>query len=85
MPCIFCNQMYKKNPCIRDGKYDSEPTLKELVYHYHNKGETKKLVTASLLLHGHCPCETCLIKMMCVTVCEEYKSRVINPIKGVPK
>ena len=84
MPCLFCNRVYRKNPCIRNGYYDSEPSIKDPWYSYYNGAEIKKLVSTFLLLHGDCPCESCLVKVMCVRLCEEYKYRTINPIEGEP-
>lgn len=83
MPCTFCNRVYRKIPCIMDGRYDGNPILKERWYSYYSPPAVRKIVSTALLLHGSCPCEECLVKIMCIKLCEEYRYRVINPIEGV--
>lgn len=83
MPCIFCDKRYNKRPCIRDGKYDSNPILKEPLYSFLTPAVVKKLLSVSVLLHGSCPCELCLVKTMCINLCEEYKYRASKDIEGV--
>lgn len=83
MPCIFCDKRYNKRPCVRDGIYSSRPILKEFLYTYLTPTIVKKLISVSLLLHGSCPCEQCLVKTMCINLCEEYKYRASKEIEGV--
>lgn len=83
MPCIFCDKRYNKRPCIRDGIYNSRPILKEPLYSFLTPAVVKKLISVSLLLHGSCPCEQCLVKTMCINLCEEYKYRSSKEIEGV--
>jgi hypothetical protein len=74
MPCQTCKEYYSILPC--ELRISSDTILTERTYSSQGYDGCRKLVTIHGILHGYCPCQECLIKVMCQEFCGEFENRI---------
>jgi hypothetical protein len=69
MPCITCNNLFYNKPCSKEANQQDD------MFYPHVKPNTF-FQTANermfIALKEYCPCQICLVKVMCHKFCERY-------------
>lgn len=75
MPCNLCKYIYRLPPC--SSKLFDDPII--IGSEHHDEIAKYSLATINYwtqvfrVLKIHCPCQECLVKVMCQARCERYK------------
>lgn len=77
MPCTICDYYYTVRPCDSRKNSTSDDYIKKSGLVFVSKNSYKGLRFAHLMLAGSCPCEDCLVKMICESFCDKYNFRTI--------
>jgi len=78
MPCKTCHKFFRHKPCE---KYKQNRKIKRIIkecYSNCTTGYTNKLLNKYQSLTIGCPCEECLVKIMCNEECLSYSIATEN-------
>lgn len=73
MPCNICKKFFKAKPCEKDKSKITKIIKSKMKAPTHT---TKILLDLYRSLVIGCPCEDCLVKMMCNVECLKYESAI---------